>query len=152
MKMKKDIVLSLIAVFSGVLLTLMIMSNSYLSTFTSPLQASWLTHGIGSMVAVLIWLVVKKRFGKGKPAKKIPHWSYLGGIPGAFTVLLAAITVNSPLSLSGSIVLMLTGQIVAGLLIDHMGLLGLAQRKIAKKDYLTVLFLLLGSTLIIMGR
>lgn len=156
--MKKDILLSLVAVFSGVLLTLMIMSNSYLSTFTSPLQASWLTHGIGSMVALLIWLMVKGRWGKTQRKQKtprwsrIPRWGYLGGIPGAFTVLLAAITVNSPLSLSGSIVLMLTGQIVTGLFIDHMGFLGLTKRKVTLKDGITVLLLLTGSTLIILGK
>lgn len=58
--MKKEILLPLIALLSGVLLTLMIMSNSYLSTFTSPLHASWLTHGIGAIVALIIWLTVKK--------------------------------------------------------------------------------------------
>lgn len=143
----------MIAALSGVLLTLMIMSNSYLSTFTSPLQASWLTHGIGSATAFLVWVVVSKRTTQmGRKHNKIPIWCYFGGLPGAFTVLLAAITVNSPLSLSGSIVLMLTGQIVAGLLMDHVGLLGLAKRKITKRDGLTVLLLLLGSILIIMGR
>lgn len=150
--MKKDILLSLIAVCSGVLLTLMIMSNSYLSSFTSPLQASLLTHGIGGMVALLIWLMVKGRLGKTQRNHRIPRWSYLGGIPGAFTVLLGAITVNSPLSLSGSIVLMLTGQIVTGLLIDHMGFLGLAKRKVTLKDATTVFLLLIGSTLIILGK
>ncbi|UVO10566.1 DMT family transporter [Pectobacterium polonicum] len=151
--MKKEITLSMIAVLSGVLLTLMIMSNSYLSTFTSPLQASWLTHGIGSIAAFLVWVIAGRRTIRAEEKyKKIPIWCYLGGIPGAFTVLLAAITVNSPLSLSGSIVLMLTGQIVTGLLMDHVGLLGLTKRKITKRDGLTVLLLFLGSLLIIMGR
>ncbi|WP_439652771.1 DMT family transporter [Proteus mirabilis] len=151
--MKKEIMLSMVAGLSGVLLTLMIMSNSYLSTFTSPLQASWLTHGIGSATAFLVWVVVGKRTTqKERRHNKIPIWCYFGGLPGAFTVLLAAITVNSPLSLSGSIVLMLTGQIVAGLLMDHVGLLGLAKRKITKRDGLTMLLLLLGSILIIMGK
>ncbi|HEE0107142.1 DMT family transporter [Citrobacter freundii] len=151
--MKKEITLSIIAVLSGVLLTLMIMNNSYLSTFTSPLQASWITHGIGSIAAFLIWGIARRRtILADKRYKKIPIWCYFGGLPGAFTVLLAAITVNSPLSLSGSIVLMLTGQIVTGLLMDHVGLLGLTKRKITKRDSLTVLLLLLGSILIIMGR
>jgi len=151
--MKKEIMLSMIAVLSGVLLTLMIMNNSYLSTFTSPLQASWITHGIGSIAAILIWVIARRRTIRAdKRDVKIPIWCYFGGLPGAFTVLLAAITVNSPLSLSGSIVLMLTGQIVTGLLMDHFGMLGLTKRKITKRDSLTVLLLLLGSILIIMGR
>jgi len=151
--MKKDITLSMIAVLSGVLLTLMIMNNSYLSTFTSPLQASWITHGIGSVAAFLIWVIARRKTIRAdNGSKKIPIWCYFGGIPGAFTVLLAAITVNSPLSLSGSIVLMLTGQIVTGLVMDHVGLLGLTKRKITMRDGLTVVLLLLGSILIIMGR
>lgn len=150
--MKKEILLPLIALFSGVLLTLMIMSNSYLSTFTSPLHASWLTHGTGAVVALIIWLTVKTHLPQRRAGKKIPLWCYLGGIPGAFTVLLAAITVNSPLSLSGSIVLMLAGQIVTGLIIDHFGLMGLTQRKVTGRDGLTLLLLFSGCILIIAGK
>ncbi|MEM8162922.1 DMT family transporter [Morganella morganii] len=136
--MKKEILLPLIALLSGVLLTLMIMSNSYLSTFTSPLHASWLT--------------VKKHLPPRHAGTKMPLWCYLGGIPGAFTVLLAAITVNSPLSLSGSIVLMLAGQIVTGLIIDHFGLMGLTRRKVTSRDGLTLLLLFSGCILIIAGK
>ncbi|HID7484761.1 TPA: DMT family transporter [Morganella morganii] len=150
--MKKEILLPLIALFSGVLLTLMIMSNSYLSTFTSPLHASWLTHGTGAVVALIIWLTVKTHLPQRRAGKKIPLWCYLGGIPGAFTVLLAAITVNSPLSLSGSIVLMLAGQIVTGLIIDHFGLMGLTQRKATSRNGLTLLLLFSGCILIIAGK
>ncbi|OBU02088.1 DMT family transporter [Morganella psychrotolerans] len=150
--MKKNTVLPLFALLSGVLLTLMIMSNSYLSTFTSPLHASWLTHGIGSVVALVIWLSVKRHLPQSKSSGEISRWCYLGGIPGAFTVLLAAITVNSPLSLSGSLVLMLAGQIVTGLIIDHTGLMGLTKRKIIWRDILTLLLLLTGCTLIIAGK
>lgn len=150
--MKKEILLPLIALLSGVLLTLMIMSNSYLSTFTSPLHASWLTHGIGAIVALIIWLIVKKHLPPRRTGTKMALWCYLGGIPGAFTVLLAAITVNSPLSLSGSIVLMLAGQIVTGLIIDHFGLMGLTQRKATGRDGLTLLLLFSGCILIIAGK
>lgn len=150
--MKKEILLPLIALFSGVLLTLMIMSNSYLSTFTSPLHASWLTHGTGAVVALIIWLTVKTNLPQRRAGKKIPLRCYLGGIPGAFTVLLAAITVNSPLSLSGSIVLMLAGQIVTGLIIDHFGLMGLTRRKVTGRDGLTLLLLFSGCILIIAGK
>ncbi|WP_341268778.1 DMT family transporter [Morganella morganii] len=150
--MKKEILLPLIALLSRVLLTLMIMSNSYLSTFTSPLHASWLTHGIGAIVALIIWLTVKKHLPPRRAGTKMPLWCYLGGIPGAFTVLLAAITVNSPLSLSGSIVLMLAGQIVTGLIIDHFGLMGLTRRKATGRDGLTLLLLFSGCILIIAGK
>ena len=82
----------------------------------------------------------------------MPLWCYLGGIPGAFTVLLAAITVNSPLSLSGSDCADACGQIVTGLIIDHFGLMGLTRRKATSRDGLTLLLLFSGCILIIAGK
>lgn len=67
-------------------------------------------------------------------------------------MLLAAITVNSPLSLSGSIVLMLAGQIATGLIIDYFGLMGLARRRVTGHDVLTLLLLFSGCILIIAGK
>ena len=129
----------------------MIMSNSYLSTFTSPLHASADTrhrcHCCPDYLADS-----EKHLPPRHAGTKMPLWCYLGGIPGAFTVLLAAITVNSPLSLSGSIVLMLAGQIVTGLIIDHFGLMGLTRRKVTSRDGLTLLLLFSGCILIIAGK
>ncbi|MCW2255183.1 transporter family-2 protein [Providencia alcalifaciens] len=117
--MKNKIFLPLLAIVSGVLLTLMILSNSYLSQFTSPVKASWLTHGVGAIFSLIIFIIFGLKKMKENKNVKAYAISYLGGLPGAFTVLLAAITVNSPLSLSGSIVLMLVGQVIFGFIIDY---------------------------------
>ncbi|HGN1704937.1 TPA: DMT family transporter [Providencia rettgeri] len=77
---------------------------------------------------------------------------YLGGLPGGFTVLLAAITVNSPLSLSGSIILMITGQIIFSLMVDSMGWFGVTKRKIVSRDLMVCVLLISDSSLLIMGR
>lgn len=47
---------------------------------------------------------------------------------------------------------MLAGQIVTGLIIDHFGLMGLAQRKVTGRDGLTLLLLFSGCILIIAGK
>ena len=151
--MNNKYILSLYALVSGILLSLMIMSNSYLAHFTTPLTASWITHAIGSLVSLIIYLLYQSKnkviHSKSKTIKMI---YYLGGIPGAFTVLLAAITVNSPLSLSGSIILMITGQILFSLLIDAFGWFGLTKRKMQFKDFLMCILLLSGSSLLIISR
>ncbi len=143
----------LFALGSGVLLTLMIQSNSLLAKYTTPIFASWIAHGVGSCVAFLLVLITalftKNKYSKKSQFKKIPTWYYTGGIPGAFTVVLAAYAVNGDLSLSGTISLMLVGQVLFGIIVDHYGLIAVPIRRITLKDIIAVTFVLLGSVLII---
>ena len=151
--MNNKYILSLIALSSGVLLSLMIMSNSYLASFTTPLTASWITHGIGTLFSLIIYILYYSKNPLKKQSKnKIKLQWYLGGIPGAFTVLLAAMTVNSPLSLSGSIILMITGQIIFSVIVDAMGWFGVKKRRITLVDLWMCFLLILGSALLIIGR
>lgn len=145
----------LMAVGAGVLLTAMITTNSYLAAWNSPLIASWFAHGSGAVVAWAL-LMVKLRPAQraagtaqlGKP----PLWSYLGGIPGALTVLLAAIAVNSPLALAGTLGLMLTGQILFGLVSDLRGWFGVIKCRFSLLDLLSVALILCGSAVLITYR
>ncbi|MFZ4832241.1 DMT family transporter [Rouxiella sp. Mn2063] len=145
----------LLAVGAGVLLTAMITTNSYLATWSSPLLASWFAHGSGALVA---WVLLMLRFRTTRvfqaapEASKPPKWSYLGGIPGAFTVLLAAIAVNSPLQLAGTLALMMTGQIIFGLLADLRGWFGVIKCRFSALDLLSVALILCGSALLIIHR
>ncbi|AZG98560.1 DMT family transporter [Proteus mirabilis] len=151
--MNNKYILSLIALSSGVLLSLMIMSNSYLASFTTPLTASWITHGIGTLFSLIIYILYSSKNPLKKQSKnKIKLQWYLGGIPGAFTVLLAAMTVNSPLSLSSSIILMITGQIIFSVIVDAMGWFGVKKRRITLVDLWMCFLLILGSALLIIGR
>lgn len=95
---------------------------------------------------------VRKQQVQPQVIKKGKMIWYLGGIPGGFTVLLAAITVNSPLSLAGSIILMITGQIIFGLLVDAMGWFGVIKRKITVSDFLMCTLLITGCSLLIIGK
>lgn len=141
---------SLMALGGGALLASMIGLNSLVAFHTSPWLASWLAHGIGAIAVVGLiqlgrWLSgVRPEKTKGAPA-----WAYLGGLPGALTVVLAAICVNSPLGLAGTMVLGLAGQVVFGMAADHFGLFGLARRHLTLNDVAVTLAVLSGSGLII---
>jgi transporter family-2 protein len=144
----------LLALTGGALLAVMINLNSALATFSSPLFASWMAHGIGALVALILVALYANIFGN-KPVTtetkqvKAPVWSYFGGLPGALTVILAAITVNSSLGLSGTLALGLVGQILFGLVSDHFGLFGLAKKRFAFADILIVMPVLAGSFILI---
>jgi len=145
----------LLGISAGGLLTAMISTNSSLSTWNSPLIASWFAHGTGAVVA---WILLMLRFRTLRPlkvdpvAKKPPKWSYLGGIPGAMTVLLAAIAVNSPLQLSGTLALVLMGQILFGLMADLRGWFGVIKCRFSVLDLYSVSLILGGSALLIYAR
>jgi transporter family-2 protein len=144
-----------LAVLGGALLALMIAYNSKLATYSSPLIASWFAHGIGTAASILFLLILACFAGKktkNQTRIKAPFWVYFGGIPGSMTVVLAAVTVNSVLGLSGSLVLMLAGKFAFGLVCDSRGHFGVNKRKLSINDLIVVLTITLGSVLIIVSR
>jgi transporter family-2 protein len=144
---------SILAIIGGVLLALMITLNSLLGSFSSPLYASWVAHGVGAIVAlILVQLMARRPTAKPMGKEWAPYWSYLAGIPGAAVVAVAAITVNSKIGLTGTLALGIVGQIIFGLLSDQFGWFGLPKRSIRVKDVIVLLMVLSGSGLIIFSR
>ncbi|MDI1476294.1 DMT family transporter [Polyangium sp. y55x31] len=146
----------LLAFTSGILLALMLNYNGLLAKHTMPIFASWAAHGLGAFAAFVLVVSCSRLLGppskEAQPPPKAPLWYYLGGVPGAFTVILAAIAVNSSLALSGTIALMLVGQVLFGIVSDHFGLFRTPKRRIVAADFLAALLVLAGSVLIIFGR
>ncbi|WP_269931815.1 DMT family transporter [Aminobacter sp. HY435] len=142
----------LVAFGAGAFLAGMIASNSLLAERSSPVTSSLFAHGIGAVVALLLlagWRVAVK---PDVPRVTAPGWAYLGGIPGAFTVVLAAITANGPLALSGTIAFMLVGQVMFGMAADRCGFLGITQRRLEARDLVVATLVLGGSVLLVVGR
>lgn len=148
--------LYLLAAFgSGGLLTLAVFVNSEAGRFGGALFSSWLAHGVGIPVALLL-LTLSWRYQRASAAAarkdfgKAPLWAYLGGIFGAVTVMLTSTAVNSPLALAGTLALGLAGQVMLSLAADFWGLLGLPKRRLDRRDAGAVLLIAAGSLLIIL--
>lgn len=146
-----------LALGSGALLATMIGLNSQLAQYSSPWVASWVAHGIGGVAALILVRLVSRSSSRSESpvapsSKKTPKWAYLGGLPGAMTVVLAAICVNSPLGLSTTLVLGLTGQILTGLLADRFGWFGLPRRPLGLRDVQVAASVLAGSGLVILSK
>ena len=114
----------LLALISGALIPVQAASNAALSRAVGgnvPFAA--LTTFIFAAAATALAVLLA---GKGLPAaaelKQTPWWSYSGGFIVAFYVF--TITFLSPrLGVGAAIALVVTGQVVAALTIDHYGLL-----------------------------
>lgn len=145
----------LLALIAGVVLAIMTDWNSQLARHSSPLFASWTAHGIGAIVSMALVVILSLR-GRTKtasvPSQRWPLWSYFGGVPGAFTVLLTAITVNSALGLAGTLALLLVGQMAFGVFADYFGLFRLQRRQPQPRETIGFAFVLIGSIVIIVAR
>ncbi|WP_374420917.1 DMT family transporter [Chromobacterium sp.] len=136
-----------LALAAGAMLAWMIHCNSQLAAHSGPLQASWLAHGLGALTALALWRATA-RSSPAPAAGRPPRWAYLGGLPGALTVALAAIAVNSPLALAGTLALAIAGQLLFGLLCERFGLLA-ARRALTVHDALAALLVLGGCAVLI---
>jgi len=67
-------------------------------------------------------------------------------------VVLASITVNGPLGLTGTLVLTITGQVLFSLMSDQWGWFGLLKRQMTLQRLLTLVPIVLGSLLIIEAK
>jgi|SRR6185437_399571 len=144
----------LLAFAGGIILAVMINFNSLLAKHSTPSIASWVAHGAGAVVALFFVIIYARIFPSKREnsTQKAPLWAYFGGIPGALTVILAAITVNSSLALSGTLAFMLVGQVIFGIISDHFGLFGIAKRKFTLIDVFVIICILSGSVLLIFFR
>ena len=147
---------TVLALISGVILAVMIDWNSLLAQHSDPIFGSWATHGVGTLASLCILASGRRdavpAAGPAPAESRWPRWIYLGGIAGAFAVLLAAITVNGPLGLAGTLALMLTGQLLFTLATDRYGWLGMPRRPVVGRQLVALLLIAGGSLLVILGR
>jgi transporter family-2 protein len=142
-----------LAIISGCLLALMIHLNSQLAADTSALNASWFAHGIGAITAWCLFAVAGSRHKVADPDKqKVPIAFYFGGLPGAFTVILASITVNSSIGLSGTLALGLIGQLLCSMVCEQFGLFRLKKTTLSVMEVIPILLITAGSILLIYTR
>ncbi|WP_174804091.1 DMT family transporter [Martelella limonii] len=143
-----------IAAFAaGCVLAMMTHLNGLLGFYSNAMFASWTAHATGTVVSVALLGLLALKKPKGAAAMKppIPWWAYLGGIFGAATVVFAALAVNSPLALSGTIAIGLASQVLFSLAADYWGFFGLEARKLDRRDFIVVGLILAGGLLVILS-
>ena len=144
---------SLLALLAGGLLALMIYLNSQLAHVTSALSASWIAHGIGAIFALGLFSLLKSN--QDSPEPGLPRLSklyWLGGIPGSLTVILASLTVNSKLGLSGTLALALVGQFGFSMVSERFGFFKLRKREFTLIDITPIARVITGSLVLIFNR
>jgi transporter family-2 protein len=131
---------SLISIFIGFMVSLMIMINGNLSNSAGSYTSIVIIHIVGLIVTILILIVTKSKL---QYHKGIPIYLYSAGAIGVFTVLFnnlsfLALGVSIPLALG------LLGQSITSMIIDQFGLLGMKIVKFKKEKIIGLAFITLG--------
>ena len=138
----------LLAFAAGAILPIQAGLNSKLArTAANPVSAAFVSFAVG-LIALLVYLLVTKQLQINfASAGQHPWWIWIGGFFGAFYV--AGLTFLIPeLGASLTFSLIIGGQLILALLIDHYGWLGAPINPITFKKVLGILLVIGGVFLI----
>lgn len=143
-----NLFLFFIAMIAGALVPFQAGSNATLGkTLGHPLWAT----SISLMVSVVITLSIIALLRIAKPeltgVLNMPLWAWGGGVIGAIYVT-CALMLTPRLGATSFIVCVIAGQLIASLLIDYFGLVGLPEKEVNFGRITGVIFVFLGSLLV----
>lgn len=135
---------AVLALGAGGLMSLQPAVNARLSANCShKLQASIISFGTGFVALVLLGILMRIGFPAPSRLKLVPVWAWTGGIIGAYMVTVSLLFAPG-LGATRWIALVLTGQIVLSLVLDHFGLIGYSQHFFTWQRLVGVLCLVAG--------
>ncbi len=132
---------------AGLALPIQFSINAQLRTVVgSPLVAATISFIVGAITLFTVSLF-KAGFSFNKGIASAPWWVWTGGVLGAFYVL-ATIILIPRIGAGTTVALVLAGQIVASVLIDHFGLINVPIHLLSLPRILGAILVIIGVILI----
>jgi bacterial/archaeal transporter family-2 protein len=149
--MKNDLVYLGLALITGALIPIQAATNAAFSkSIGNPLTTGLMVFVIGLIGMLLFILISRTALPTPGQLAAAPAYSYLGGIIVATYVVM--ITILAPrIGVGTAIALIVTGQVICAVLIDHFGLFGVAPRSIDLTRMAGVL-LMIGGIYLVMKK
>jgi transporter family-2 protein len=132
----------------GGLIALQAPINSHLGKKVGTFQAAFVSFAIGTLVLVVIAALAGDGLGRVGEVRHVAWYYLLGGVLGAAYVTCVLVTVRS-LGAGGVTAATITGQLLAAVLVDQFGLLGIARHPITAGRVAGLLLLAGGVFLIV---
>ena len=137
-----------LAFFVGFLLPVQVGINAELARFiNSPLLAALVSFVVGTLCLSASAVLLKVPFPAFGKFAVMPAWAWGGGLIGA-AVVLGSILAGPKIGALALVGLLLTGQLVASVLMDHFGWFGFPIQKMSEARLLGILLLVGGFLLI----
>jgi bacterial/archaeal transporter family-2 protein len=114
----------LFALLAGAMLPFQFGINAQLATWLdSPLRATLVSFAVGTLALLAVMLAAYRDWPPGAKIGGAPWWVWVGGLLGAFYVLGSVVTAPK-LGAATLVAMILAGQAIASLLVDHFGWVG----------------------------
>jgi bacterial/archaeal transporter family-2 protein len=139
-----------LAVIAGVLIAIQAPTNAILGKASgSPVVAAFISFVVGTLA---LGTMVAARSGRlfAPELRQVPWYAWVGGFYGAFFVAMAAFAAPR-IGVATMLTAAIGGQILAALMLDHFGLLGLARQPVSAERIAGAILVLLGAVLVRRG-
>jgi bacterial/archaeal transporter family-2 protein len=138
----------LLALLAGTMMPTQAAINNKMAAFVdSPILAALVSFFVGTVALFIYSLATGTTLGNLLSARQAPVVAWLGGILGAFFVTAVIIAVPR-LGVAMTFSLIVAGQMLITLFLDHFGFLGLEERPISIPRILGVILIIGGVVLI----
>jgi bacterial/archaeal transporter family-2 protein len=123
--------LFLVALLAGAMMPTQAATNHKMATVVeSPVLAALISFVVGSVALIAYVLLSGESISNLSLAKAAPPVAWIGGLLGAFFVA-AAVTLVPRLGVAMTFSLIIAGQMIMTLIIDHFGLLGVPVKEVS---------------------
>ena len=138
----------LLALAAGAMMPTQAATNNKMAGIVeSPIMAAFISFVIGTVALFVYMLVSGSPLGNLSSAKDAPAIAWIGGLLGAFFVT-AAVMLVPRLGVAMTFSLIIAGQMIVTLIIDHFGLLGVPVKEVSLARFAGIVLIAGGVVLI----
>lgn len=135
-------------VLAGVAMSIQSGINSQLRiVINHPLLAAFISFLGGTLALILLLLFSKQAFPAFSDYGAISWYKFTGGLFGVFVVYVVLLSVKE-IGAANMFVLIIAGQLLTAVFMDHFGILGMKQSPITIQKLAGILFLVAGAYLV----
>ena len=142
--MFKDSIFILLAILSGVIISIYLPMNSVISRYIGSPIAANIAFFLGALITSVTIFVIFGDINSIRNITQVPPYLFITGIAGALMVLLATILIPK-LGARKMFVLLLSGQVIMAIIISHFGLLESPKDPITIKKIIGAGILIVGA-------
>jgi bacterial/archaeal transporter family-2 protein len=138
-----------LALLSGAALAVQVgLNNGLKERMDQPVQAALISFATGTLALFAFTLALRPGWPRASSLAGSPWWIWLGGVVGASYIMLT-ITFSGRLGAAGWLGVVVTGQILTSVLLDHYGLVGFASHPATPWRWMGVGLLLAGAAIVL---
>ena len=133
---------------AGAMLPIQFGINAQLASWLdSPLRATLVSFAVGTMALFVVMAAAYRDWPAGERIGGAPWWVWVGGLLGAFYVL-GSVVAAPKLGAATLVAIILAGQAVASLLVDHFGWVGFEESPVTPGRLVGIALVAVGVALV----